>query len=445
MAGEGDTIFAAATPPGKSAIAVIRISGDAAATVPAHFGSVCPQPDSFALRSLCDKQGVMIDQALMLFMQSPRSSTGEDVLEIHCHGGVAVVRTLLDALAIMPGLRVAEPGEFTHRMFHNGKIDLLGVESLADVIDAETSRQLGQAWSQMQGALRDPVMRWRDDVISIAAELEAVIDFPDEEIPPTLADSIIAGGHALIAEIEACLDDNTVGERLRAGVNVTLLGPVNAGKSTLLNRIANRPVAIVSPEAGTTRDLVSVSLDIKGVPVTLTDTAGIRDGAGVVEEEGIARALMASGEADHTIIVIDGSAPQWMAHYADVARHAGVPHSLVLNKSDQGVVGDIPKGAIIMSLLDDRGIDEFLDHLSETVTLANDGGNGAIITRARHRQALEVTVRALKMGLGHDLTKAPELAGEDFRLAATALGRITGAIDVEDLLDAIFSSFCIGK
>ncbi len=445
MSSAAETIFALATPPGKSAIAVIRISGAYAAKTPIIFRATCPDPGRFSLQTLVDESGNMIDQALLLFMAAPNSSTGEDVLEIHCHGGVAVIHRILGVLTIHPALRIAEAGEFTHRMFHNGKIDLLGVESLADVIEADTSRQLAQAWLQMCGALRDPVTRWRNAIIKIAAELEAVIDFPDEEIPASVSVSIGEGVAALIKEISSCLDDNRVGERLREGVHVTLLGPANAGKSTLLNRIANRPVAIVSDEAGTTRDLVSVSLDVDGVSVILTDTAGIRQNVGAIEEEGISRALASASNADHTIIVVDGSQAAWQQEYAALAEITGGEHTLVVNKTDLGIEGTLTDTAILMSLVCGDGFDAFFDEFSAKIVKANIADNSAIITRGRHRQALEATLCWLEAGLRKNIEHAPELVAEEFRSAATALGRITGEIDTEDLLDSIFSSFCIGK
>lgn len=445
MKSEADTIFALATPPGKSAIAVIRISGDRAANVPQMFSAKCPKSGCFSFQTLVDRKGAVIDRALLLFMESPRSSTGEDVVEIHCHGGIAVTQTLLGVLSGLPGLRLADPGEFTHRMFHNGKIDLLGIESLADIIEADTRLQLGQAWSQMQGALRDPVTRWRQSIIKIAAELETLIDFPDEEIPASVMESITKGAKALVVEISVCLNDNRAGEIMREGVALTLLGPVNAGKSTLLNRIANRPVAIVSCEAGTTRDLVSVRVDVGGVPVTFTDTAGIRKNVGMVEAEGISRALAASNDADHTIIVVDGSRDDWREDYEALAKISGDHHFLVVNKADLGVVGTPPDTAVLMSLVNDHGVDDLLDQLTKKVVQSNIAQNSAIITRMRHRNALETTLHGLNAGLRQNLEKTPELVAEEFRVAATALGRITGEIDAEVLLESIFSSFCIGK
>lgn len=445
MNSEADTIFALATPPGKSAIAVIRISGDRAAGVPQIFAAKCPEPGCFSFQTLVDGKGAVIDRALLLFMASPRSSTGEDVVEIHCHGGIAVTKTLFGVLGGLPGLRLADAGEFTRRMFHNGKTDLLGVESLADIIEAETSRQLAQAWSQMQGALRDPVTRWRKAIIKIAAELETVIDFPDEEIPAYVVESIIRGATAIVEEISVCLNDYRAGEIMREGVSITLLGPVNAGKSTLLNRIANRPVAIVSDQAGTTRDLVSVRLDVSGVPVTFTDTAGIRQNVGMVEAEGISRALAAASDADYTIIVVDGSIDGWKEEYENLAKICGEQHSLVVNKTDLGFVGSIPDTALLMSLADDNGVDDLLDHLTAEIVRSNNTQNSAIITRTRHRKALEATLHGLNSGLRQNLGNNPELVAEEFRTATAALGRITGEIDVEDLLESIFSSFCIGK
>jgi len=445
MALADDTIFALATPPGRSAIAVVRISGPKASILPAHFGASCPRSGRFARRLLKPAAGTVIDDVLLLFMAAPRSSTGEDVLEIHCHGGVAIIRSILDNLALIDGVRPAEAGEFTHRMFHHGKIDLLGVEGLADVIDAETSQQLDQAWAQMQGALRKPVRRWREGVIDVAAKLEAIIDFPDEDVPQSLAGSIRERLAQLNGEIITSLDDDHLGERLREGVQITLLGPVNAGKSTLLNRVANRPVAIVSSEAGTTRDLLTVNLDIGGVPVTLIDTAGMREEAGAIEMEGMDRALASVRQSDHTVIVLDGSDATWTAQYAEMQRLAGQNPLLVLNKSDRGVCGQPPDDAIVISVQEERGIDDFLDRLTKMAALSNRSGKSAIITRSRHRQSLQATARALQAALQHNVAEVPEIVAEELRVAATALGRITGEIDVEDLLDAIFSSFCIGK
>jgi tRNA modification GTPase len=445
MAQEGDTIFALATPPGKSAIAVLRISGPQAAQAAMALGAKCPQAGRFSLAKLSGANGQTLDEALLLFMAAPHSSTGEDVLEIHCHGGIAVVRSVLDRLSEIPGLRTAEPGEFTHRMFQNDKIDLLGVEALADVIAADTGRQLDQAWAQMRGVLRDPATKWRQAIIRLSAEVEAIIDFPDEDIPPSVASSITQNAETLITEIESCLNDDHIGEQIRDGVTIALIGPANAGKSTLLNHLARRPVAIVSDEAGTTRDVLSVSLDIGGVPVNLIDTAGIRENVGVVEAEGVRRALSAARDADHVIMVLDGSDHDWPEQMQILASQTAVPAMVVLNKSDRGIEGIPPENAAVMSLLRDQNLSAFEDKLTELVVAANRSDGGSIITRARHRQALLSTAHNLRAGLSIDLEISPEIVAEEFRAAAMALGRITGEIEVEELLDSIFSSFCIGK
>ena len=449
MTQSGDTIFALATPPGRSAIAVIRISGPAAHQAPSLFGVVCPPAGRFVVARLGDSDGRPLDEALILAMAGPRSSTGEDVVEIHTHGSVAVTSAVLRMLSRATGFRPAAAGEFTHRMFANDKIDLLGTEALADLIDSETDRQRLQAWRQLDGALYAPVSGWREDMIRLGGQLEALIDFADEELPAEVAQQLRGDTAALIDAIGRVLDDGHVGEQVRSGVTVTLLGPVNAGKSTLLNALAGRDAAIVSDQAGTTRDVVTVRLEIDGVPVTLLDTAGVRQTGDAIEAEGVRRALAAARQASAALIVIDGSDPGWRQQLSALQSMAGPSQLAILNKCDladpSAVAAAVADGMVAASVRDGGGLNEIVTGLRRMVVPANRDEGASIITRERHRVALENTLAALQAAQAHDLALAPELAAEDYRQAADSLGRITGQIDVEDLLGSIFSSFCIGK
>ena len=458
MRDDSDTIFAQATPPGRAAIAVIRISGSRAFAVPALFGCALPMPGRFQVAQLVDSDGGKLDEALVLAMKGPKSSTGEDIVEIHAHGSMAVTAAIMRRLGEADGLRPAGPGEFTHRMFANGKIDLLGAEALADLIDAETDRQRLQAWRQRDGVLHRPVDGWREALVRLAAQLEAVIDFADEELPADIEARIHADTRALADAMGAVLDDDHEGERVRAGVTVSLVGPVNAGKSTLLNRLAGRDVAIVSSQAGTTRDIVSVRIDLDGVPVTLLDTAGLRDTDDVIEAEGVRRARNAAREADAALLVIDASTPGWRHELAQLRDLAGPSQAVLLTKRDRldadvaaGVISELTgitgAGCLVSLESDENGgdLEHVLDLLRGMVVPANRPETQSIITRARHRHALARAVEALRAADELDLGSAPELAAEEYRRAADSLGRLTGQVDVEELLDSIFSSFCIGK
>ena len=447
MTGEtfNDTIFALATPPGRSAIAIIRISGQNAAQAASAFHVTCPKSGNFAMRRLIDGADQPVDEVLILYMQAPASPTGEDVLEIHCHGSQAVQAKILERLAQIDGFRPALPGEFTRRAFGNDKFDLSGVEGLADLIDAKTPAQLHQAWAQLDGALRKPVTAWRDTLIGLAGQLEALIDFADEDLPESVEAALRASTETLITDIAAIIADNGAGEVIRDGVQVALLGSVNAGKSTALNAISGRDAVITSAEAGTTRDIVSVKMDMGGVPVTFMDTAGLREGAGAVEAEGIRRARQAGRDADFGLIILDGSDAAWPEHLAEISTLTGGKHLIVLNKRDAGLVGTVPEDALHLSLHEGSDIETLIAAITKAIIPFNQDSQSAIITRARHRDALVGAMQSLERGLTHDFDAQPELAAEDFRMAATALGRITGKIDVEDLLGSIFSSFCIGK
>ncbi len=441
------TIFAIATPPGRSAIAVIRISGPLAGDAPALFGAACPKAGQFSVARLVLDQRV-IDQVILLFMKAPFSSTGEDVCEIHCHGSRAVIDVLLARLGAEEGFSMAKPGEFTRRSFMNGKMDLSGVEGLADLIEAETATQLHQAWAQIDGALRAPVMAWRGKLVGIAAQLEALIDFADEDLPASVESALRTSTGELQSTLARHLDDGGAGELVRDGVTIALIGPVNAGKSTILNALAGRSAAIVSDEAGTTRDIIQIRLDLGGVPATILDTAGIRDESGKIEAEGIRRSVEAAGFSNLVLVILDGSDPAWPAACDKIDQLTGQPKFYILNKADQGLSAPNATASgemMSISAKDPADIETLIERLAKLLVPLNHADASVIITRQRHRHAMQEAHDALGRALGHDFQHVPEMAAEDFRVAAVALGRITGEIDVEELLGSIFSAFCIGK
>jgi tRNA modification GTPase len=374
-----------------------------------------------------------------LWFPGPSSATGEDVAEFHLHGSRAVLDAVMQALEGL-GLRLAEPGEFTRRAFLNGKLDLLQAEAVADLAAAETEAQRRQALRQLEGELGGLYRGWRDRLTRGLAHLEAAIDFPDEEIPPEIENRILGETEELLAEIERHLADGHRGERLRDGIMVAIVGPPNAGKSSLLNRIARRDAAITSPIAGTTRDVVEVAVDLRGYPVVLADTAGLRDSEDLIEQEGLRRALRRAEEADIRLFVFDACRP---AEARVALAWPGPATILVGNKIDlvAARVADLPSAALPISALTGEGLDVLLAMLGDRVAESY-RSEAPVLTRARHRQALEEATAALRRSLSAVL---PELRAEDLRLALRSLGRITGAVDVEDLLDVIFRDFCLGK
>ena len=399
-----------------------------------------PPPRVAQRRRLVDPQsGDALDDGLVLWFPAPRSATGEDVAELHLHGSRAVLAAVMQALARL-GLRLAEPGEFTRRAFLNGKLDLLQAEAIADLAAAETEAQRRQALRQLGGELGDVYRGWRDRLTRILAHLEAAIDFPDEDLPPEIEDRILGETEGLAAEIERHLADGHRGERLRDGIDVAIVGPPNAGKSSLLNRIARRDVAITSPVPGTTRDVIEVAIDLGGYPVVLADTAGLRDSADAVEQEGKRRAVQRAEQAEIRLFVFD------IAHPVDAAGASAWPGAdtiLIANKIDLVPASDtdLSLPALPVSALTGEGIDRLLMVLGERVAQTY-RIEAPVLTRARHRQALEEAAASLRRSFSATL---PELRAEDLRLALRSLGRITGAVDVEDLLDVIFRDFCIGK
>ena len=434
------TIFALATAPGRAAIAVIRVSGPAAGeTVRQITDGDLPVARQAVLRRLQDRRsGVLIDQALVLWFPAPATVTGEDVAEFHVHGGRAVVHGVLDALASVPGVRPAEPGEFTKRAVLNGKMDLVEAEAVADLVAADTSRQRHQALDQLQGLHSALYDGWRRRLVDAMARLEAMIDFPDEELPAGLLDDNRAAVTTLEEEVRAHLDDGRRGERLREGLSVVILGAPNVGKSSLLNALAGSDAAIVSAEEGTTRDTVEVTMDIAGFAVSLVDTAGLREVPQGVEGEGIRRALKRAETADLTLLVADAS--RWDETWPTIESHSDGSALIVAGKAD---LAPPPPGVPGLSAKTGEGIDRLIEAMAQHFRLAWQGA-GLSPSRTRHRAALVQVADALARYGGLDAGDIT-LAAEDLRLAATALGRLTGRVDVEDLLDVIFSEFCIGK
>lgn len=450
---QGETIFALASGGLRAGVAVVRVSGPVAVRALARLDGGKPRPAArkTALRRLIDPlSGETLDEALVLFFEGPGSFTGEDVVELHLHGGPAVVEGVLTSLGRVPGLRPAEAGEFTRRAFLNGKLDLTQAEAIADLVEAETSEQRRQALDQAAGSLGRIYEDWRRRLISAIAHVEAGIDFSDEDLPEHIDAAARDALAALAEEVRAHLDDGRRGERLRSGVHLALLGRPNAGKSTLLNLLAGRDAAIVSETAGTTRDVIEVHLDLGGVPVIVADTAGLRDGTDEVEREGVRRAAARADGADLRLLVLDRE--DWPDVPPDLAALAAEGRTLVLvNKTDLNPLpspGGLSGAPVLaLSAKTGAGVEGFIKQLTEDVrglALAGAGAQPAP-TRARHRQALEQAHEVLAQAVAGWSQRPPELTAEDLRLAARAIGRITGRVDVEDLLDVIFSDFCIGK
>jgi tRNA modification GTPase len=431
------TIFALSTAPGRAGVAVIRVSGVAASASIIALAQRCPAPRRASLATLTDPEtGEAIDHALVLWFPGPGSFTGEDVAEFHVHGGPAVIAAVLAVLGRMAGYRSAEPGEFSRRAFENGKLDLTRAEALADLIEAETGAQRRQALRQMEGGFARLTEAWSTRLVRCLAHLEAVIDFPDEELPDDLMVTIAGETAALGGAIRQHLADGHRGEILRAGLSVALIGPPNSGKSSVLNALAGRDVAIVSSVAGTTRDVIEVRLDLAGYPVTLADTAGLRDSADMIEQEGIRRALARAASADFVLHIVDAADGVSRETTLDNGFEAVV--ITVWNKID---LAPPPDGALGVSAHSGAGLDRLIARLAEAAERRL-AGAPPIVTRQRHREALEACAVALDRAVD---AGEPALLAEDLRLAVRALGRITGKVDVEDLLDIVFRDFCIGK
>lgn len=452
-----DTIFALSSGRPPAAIAVVRVSGpQAGAALQALIGKI-PPPRHAALARVRDPaSGETIDQALALWFPTPRSETGEDMAELQLHGGRAVIAAVLAALARVPGCRPAEAGEFTRRGFDNGRLDLTRVEGLADLIGADTEAQRRQALRQMQGALGDRAETWRTKLIAALALVEARIDFPDEgDVPEDLVGSALESARELRDEIAQTLADQGRGERLREGLVVAIAGPPNAGKSSLLNRIARRDAAIVSPFAGTTRDVIEVHLDLDGCPVTLLDTAGIRDSTDSVEQEGVRRARDRAAAADLVLWVMDSSASGAISGDVLAKEFPNNAKWIVWNKIDlvsvlrikaiKSIVHKLDYPSYFISAETESGFGVFLKALGQQAQEFLGTIEPALVTRARHRYALENAVGALDRVVSEPIPVREDVVAEELRLAGRALGRLTGRVDVEDVLEVIFRDFCIGK
>ncbi|HYC18008.1 MAG TPA: tRNA uridine-5-carboxymethylaminomethyl(34) synthesis GTPase MnmE [Pseudolabrys sp.] len=481
-----DTIFALSSGRPPAAIAVVRISGARAGEALQTLAGKIPTPRKASLARIRRRDGAIIDDALVLWFPRPHSETGEDVAELQLHGGRAVVAAVFAALSTIADLRPAEAGEFTRRAFENGKLDLTAVEGLADLVMAETEAQRRQAFRQLSGMLGDRAESWRAQLIQALAFVEARIDFSDEaDVPQDLVTPALRIALALEGEIASVLADGGRGERLREGLVVAIAGLPNAGKSTLLNRIAKRDAAIVSPYAGTTRDVIEVHLDLGGLPVTLLDTAGIRETKDPVEREGVRRARERADTADLVLWVVDANdcAGGWPLRKVEASR-AAPPVWLIRNKIDllqraasneqscqyerssernirtnkslRNMVNKPLKEnnefefkqnefQFSISAISGEGFELLLSRLGQYTSEFLAGAESTLVTRERHRHFLNDALISIRRALTPEVSCREDLLAEELRIAARALGRLTGRVDVEDILDVIFRDFCIGK
>ena len=439
-----DTVLALASGAGRAGVAVVRASGPLAGPALVALCGALPPPRKAVLRALKGPDGSLIDRALALWFPGPDSFTGEDVTEFHIHGGPAVLQALSDAL-LAEGLRPAEPGEFSRRAFAHGRMDLTEAEGLADLIDAETAAQREQALAQMSGALGSLYGQWREALIDTLAAIEGEIDFPDEDdVPEGLSERAGPPLQALCAGMRAHLADNHRGERVRDGFTIAVIGAPNAGKSSFINYMAQRDAAIVSDIPGTTRDIVEVRLIRAGFVVYMADTAGLREASDTIEAEGVRRALARAESADMRCLMIDVSRETLTDAHLAMLRPGD---AVLFNKSDlAGAPGPVPDAvaAFAVSVTHATGLDAFNTWLDHQLSARLGGAEAAPLSRARHRELVQRALASLEEALGM-LSSRPELAGAEVNRAIRALGELTGAVDIEDVLDRVFSQFCIGK
>lgn len=439
-----DTIFSLSSAPGRAGVSVFRLSGlNSGEILESIINKALPYPRQASLQRLYD-QDILIDEALVLWMPGPKSFTGEDCAEFQVHGSPAIIEAMAKGL-LSKGARQAEPGEFTRRAFENGKMDLTEAEGLADLIDAETEGQRKQALRQMQGGLRDLYSEWRETLLDALAQIEGEIDFPDEEdVPDMLSHKAYPYLSNTLSSMEKVLTDANRGERIRAGLDIAIIGAPNAGKSSLLNSLAGREAAIISAQAGTTRDIVEVQMNLGGLPVRLSDTAGLRETEEAIEAEGVKRAIARASESDIRIFVQDCSNESWDMESLKMLTEKDF---VLINKSDLGKKNTPPALPAIyfeVSAVTGYNLDSFRDSLEARVIEEFSPSQDAGLTRARHRDCVQRAAESLRSAL-KVLGVAPELAGDDIRSALHSLKELSGEIDIESVFDRIFSRFCVGK
>ncbi len=441
-------IYVLSSGPGVSGIAVVRISGTNTKKIILNLiNGEMPPPRvaTFKKFNKIDNSG-LIDEGILLWFPAPESYTGDDMAEIHVHGSIAVVRSILDQLSKFEDCRLAEPGEFTKIAFQNKKINLLKAESISDLISAETEIQRQQAIKIMSGRSSKKFNLLREKLLKILSYIEAKIDFPEEDLPNDVIKNIKNDSEKIINEIEKILDDQKVGERIREGFKIAILGPTNAGKSSLLNYLSNRDVAIVSEIAGTTRDVIEAHLNLDGYPVVISDTAGIRESQDEIEKKGIRLAFKRAEDADLNIIVIEPKSVDFTGFLNDLVSEKSI---IVINKIDLGyshINQQIEKfNPIFLSIKNETNLDELIKRIKDKLKNKFVSSSETLITRERHRQSLEACLQNLKNFEEKNSQEDFDKAAEDLRLATRHLGMIVGKVDVEEILGSIFSDFCIGK
>ncbi|WP_440675611.1 tRNA uridine-5-carboxymethylaminomethyl(34) synthesis GTPase MnmE [Candidatus Pelagibacter sp. HIMB1593] len=442
------TIFALSTGPGISGVAIIRISGEQSLKVIETLtGNKVPPPRVATLRKINKiNTSELIDEGIILWFPGPESYTGEDMAEIQIHGSKAVVDALHASISKIENCRLAEPGEFTKLAFQNGKINLLKAESIADLISSETEIQRQQAIKIMNGKSADQFNFLREKLLKILSYVEAKIDFPDEDLPNDILDEIKNDSNDVIQKIKKILNDQKVGERIREGFKIAILGPTNAGKSSLINYLSNRDVAIVSEFAGTTRDVIETHLNIDGYPVIISDTAGIRDSKDEIEKKGVKLSLNRAEEADLKLVVVDAKS----LNFTNVLKRLLDENAiLVINKSDlleNEIDSEIKNiNHVLISIKDNKNVDELISKIKNNLKNKFITSDDILITRERHRQHLEQCLNHLNNFNQKKEIEDFDKAAEDLRLATRHLGMIVGKVDVEEILGSIFNDFCIGK